>query len=319
VRTELGPERETKSKPRPYAARSPSITPPGAAAVLALQRTAGNSATARLLRRRPRASGRALQRYPPIHVGWGPQEEATFDDRRAQGIGFIGTSNRGWIEIGTGVGAPQRQHAGSVYNVAHTEEVLIQWAVNQGANLGLAPNAAAGPVRVLALYTERAPCDAQTADPARANRGHGNCDAMVAAVLHPATPVYYSTPNSNVAHNLLMFGHAQRDVRLTQIGRLNHAFAARIAAMRAANALPAYTALRDTWRGHLTGLAAPTVLTYNTWVANMALLANAGILALNAFQPPQPAVIIAVDPPGPKKDPGPGPPPPPDANAMVMI
>lgn len=275
-------------------------------AALALQRTIGNHATGRLLRERPVGAGAALRRFASINVGWGPQEAPTFQQRRPPaGPGFTpGSANRGWIRIGARAapGTPIVQtpihHAVSQFGVAHTEELLLQWAALQGVNFpSLAPTNPAIAPRVLAIYSERQPCNAHTAEPARAGRPGANCQNWLTAQLHATTPVYWSSPNNLAAHNALMLRHQVLHIRATENDRLHTAYVHRLAALPQ-GPHPGLLAIYTLWRNRQStvlpvGPGGPVPVNannYGNWAAAMALRTNIGIAAINAWTPAPPVL-----------------------------
>jgi hypothetical protein len=196
----------------PHAGRSAadSVQPTSrAAALLALQRAAGNSAVARMMATaRPAAtvvanghagtSDVAVQRYRARNMG-GVMDPVVVAHRRTAGGGFFSEANVGWIRIGTDTDT-QPEHVersvrptrGQPGSGRHTEELLVEWARAQGANLGLAPDDASPALRVKDLYTERKPCTDADADADRKLRAGGNCHRYLTNTLHATVPVFYS-------------------------------------------------------------------------------------------------------------------------------
>jgi hypothetical protein len=309
----LVPEREVRD------ARPAGVTPAGAtpagrgpvASLLALQRSSGNRAVAQLLE--PVAPP-VVQRYQATLHNGGAIHPAAQAQRAAGGeLGFTGSANLGWIVIGTAAVDQPPHFERSVAPTAvpgsgaHSEERLLAWAQAQGVNLALAPNDPGPGLRIKAMYTERHPCRANgEADHARTLRTLGCCHDDLTYALHPLVPVYYSVIGPGPHGNMLRDERA-RFVRQREIRRLTIAYNARVGQVgHHVGLLAVYQGARNT----ILGFAHPNSdFAFGNFRANVGQAANAGILAIQAWNPPP----VAADDNG--KDDKPKPPPPGDGSA----
>lgn len=136
----------------------------------------------------------------------GSDEEEMYQYRKRNND-FNPGRNKGWIKILVPpLVAPMIIFAQSEYGEHHTEEKLVQLAqATYHLNLATSPTAPlnAGP-RILAMYTERRPCDSNNADESRRTRNSGNCNDYLHQTLNGGVSVGFSVANNNQQHMTLL-------------------------------------------------------------------------------------------------------------------
>lgn len=117
-----------------------------------------------------------------------------------------GEKNYGWMKI---IDHNNQHHTipgASIYHQAHAEEYLHEQARTvhgfTKADFLRAPNEE-GHARVIAMYTERKPCEPGHFDSYRRSRNTGNCDQFLNQNFHQNLPVYFTVNNDYSSH-----GHA---------------------------------------------------------------------------------------------------------------
>jgi hypothetical protein len=238
--------------------------------------------------------------------------DALADRAGRNDMGFMSAANVGWIELGTETITRPRHIERSVYQGAHSEELLVAWAIAQGADLRLAPNAPGDRLRVKRLYTERAPCsladNRDGADPARYARAatDRSCQTYLHRVLHAEVEVIHSVDNAPAPHERLRHEEWVKFRRRRELARVRQVYVAKRAIV---GGVPAFINL---YGGHVATIAALqpaslSTLDVGNYRVAVAQAANTAIAALQAWQPP----VAVVAPLGPPPGPPPGPPGPP--------
>ncbi|MCY6493372.1 hypothetical protein [Leptolyngbya sp. GGD] len=141
-----------------------------------------------------------IQRFVPkdLQGNLEPRTYAARADQAEDGRTGFGEVNKGWIKIVLSDGSEDIIHAESNYKQHHTEEKLVEIALKKYPSLNLkTPPDAQGQLRIVELYTERAPCNEANADLSRKGRLAGNCNNFLNLRLHEKVIVSFSVANDS--------------------------------------------------------------------------------------------------------------------------
>ncbi len=157
----------------------------------------------------PDPGNEPVQLYQPVDLQ-GEIETRSYNrraDAEARGSNAFGSDNLVWAKILLANTNEERMVFGaSSFQSAHGEEVVLKKITDEYGDILKNDPGDTSQTRIVAIYTERAPCSKENADYSRSTRHQtdDNCENYLKKRVHDKITVGFSVPNDVKGHEQLM-------------------------------------------------------------------------------------------------------------------